>query len=101
MRSSYLSVKGEFWKKVRMRVLVRDDFTCQVHRLGLCNEPCGENRLRDLQVHHIRPRITGGTHDPDNLITLCREHHMQLHPWMRRELPMKQQKIGGYPVKEL
>ncbi|WP_174999137.1 HNH endonuclease [Rugamonas aquatica] len=32
-----------------------------------------------LQVHHIKPRSLGGSNDPDNLITLCEQHHEAVH----------------------
>lgn len=73
-----------------MRALVRDNFTCQAHQLGLCDEPCQENHLRHLHVHHKKERINGGTHDLDNLLTLCIPHHEALHPHMKYEHAMKQ-----------
>ena len=85
MRKPYLQCRGEEWDKARMRALVRDDFTCQAHQLGLCDEPCKENRLRFLHVHHVNERSGGGTHDLSNLLTLCRVHHIQLHPYMLYE----------------
>ncbi len=32
-----------------------------------------------LDVHHLRSRATGGTHDEDNLVTLCPLHHRLVH----------------------
>lgn len=84
-----------------MRALVRDDFTCQAHKLELCSEPCSENRLRFLNVHHLRERQAGGTHALENLITLCREHHIQLHPHLRFEYAMRDKVLEGGPAKEL
>ncbi len=43
-------------------------------RDGGCRVPGCESRHR-LQVHHIAPRSHGGTHHPDNLVTLCWYHH--------------------------
>jgi 5-methylcytosine-specific restriction endonuclease McrA len=68
-----------------MRALVRDTFTCQAHQVGL--PLCHESRLRCLQVHHRQPRAEGGTHDLENLLTLCRSCHARLHPWRLREIP--------------
>lgn len=103
-RPHYLECRGEDWDKARMRALVRDDFTCQAHTLGLCEEPCQENRLRHLHVHHIVPRIQGGTHDLSNLLTLCTTHHIRLHPHMLYDLPQRERVLeadnDGY-VKEL
>lgn len=85
MRPHYLQCRGEAWDKARMQTLVRDNFTCQAYQLGLCKEPCTENRLRFLHVHHLLPRVNGGTHDLQNLLTVCRVHHEQIHPHMRFE----------------
>jgi hypothetical protein len=53
-------------REVRSRVLQRDGFRCQ---------ECGRdlNRLPSwfAEVHHIVPRIRGGTDHPANLKTLC------------------------------
>lgn len=56
--------------KVRRMVLARD---------GACTvDGCG-NRYR-LEVHHILPRGEGGSHDLDNLTTLCWwHHHVAIH----------------------
>ena len=91
MKKPYLQCTGEEWEKVRMRILVRDGFTCQAHRLGLgdvehCSEDDPETRVRHLHVHHIKQRQHGGTHDPDNLITVCRLHHHEIHPHMKFEV---------------
>ena len=45
-----------------------------------CTE-CGATD-EELHVHHILPLSQGGTHDPDNLITLCRRCHANMHPHM-------------------
>lgn len=92
-QSHYLQCRGEVWEKVRMRCLVRDNFQCQVSN-------CTETRLRYLQVHHKQWRIHGGTHDLDNLVTLCRVHHAELHPHMRQYLG-KQQQALAYAYREL
>lgn len=89
-----------------MRTLVRDNFTCQFHQLGLTpiNDGCtvahAETRLRFLHVHHKQERINGGTHDLDNLLTICRAHHEELHPHMAYELPY-QGKSFDYEMREL
>lgn len=45
---------------------------------GRCQAPgCG--RTRWIEIHHRRPRAEGGTHDPENLVTLCGFHHRQHH----------------------
>lgn len=93
MKQPYLQCVGEEWQKIRMRVLVRDNFTCQAHTI-LDKEPCGETKLRKLHVHHILQRQYGGTHDLDNLITVCAACHMDIHPHMKFELPQKQKELG-------
>ncbi|MDF1594981.1 MAG: DUF222 domain-containing protein [Acidimicrobiia bacterium] len=51
---------------VRRFVLHRDG--------GACTADGCSSRYR-LQPHHIQPRSRGGTHDPENLTTLCWFHH--------------------------
>jgi 5-methylcytosine-specific restriction endonuclease McrA len=92
-RRTYLQCEGEDWEKARMRALVRDDFRCQ-------HPGCTETRLRRLEVHHIQQRIHGGTHDLENLITLCKEHHADQHPHLRRELESREPTLE-YPWREL
>ena len=52
--------------KLRRFILHRDG--------GACTADGCQSRYR-LQPHHIRPRSQGGSHDPDNLTTLCWFHH--------------------------
>lgn len=54
-----------FWPGMRDRIISRDK-VCQF-------EHCSDNI--NLEVHHIVPRRLGGTDHPENLITLCHEHH--------------------------
>ncbi|MEX1004750.1 MAG: DUF222 domain-containing protein [Acidimicrobiia bacterium] len=51
---------------IRNRVLQRDGHRCVI---AGCN-----SRIR-LQPHHLIPYSEGGSHDPDNLITVCWYHH--------------------------
>jgi hypothetical protein len=61
--------------KTKRFVLVRDGFRCTfTHANG---RRCSNTRF--LDIHHIKPRATGGTHDPQNLATLCSGHHLQHH----------------------
>jgi hypothetical protein len=32
-----------------------------------------------VDVHHLKPRAEGGTHEPDNLVVLCGAHHRAVH----------------------
>jgi hypothetical protein len=45
---------------------------------GRCAVPGCRNALF-TDVHHIRLRSEGGTHDPDNLMVACAMHHGALH----------------------
>ena len=65
-----------------LRILYRDNFTCQ---------DCGEflafkNKYEiyvpidaKLEVHHIKPVCEGGDDSPENLISLCHDCHMKRH----------------------
>lgn len=55
-----------FWKYLRSIVLTKDSNRCQVTGCP--------SRLQ-LHVHHMRAVSDGGTHTPDNLVTLCDFHH--------------------------
>ena len=54
---------------VKSAVLNRDNYTYQI---------CGEKDTR-LEVHHIQFRSKGGSNRMDNLVTLCRDCHKQIH----------------------
>jgi hypothetical protein len=59
----------------RRFVLARDRARCVVP--GCSN--------RDLvEVHHMRPRAHGGSHDPAGLVTLCDAHHDVVHAGLLR-----------------
>ncbi len=53
-----------FTEIVREKVLIRDHYSCQI-----CNKDT------NLHVHHKIKRKNGGSHDPNNLITLCGSCH--------------------------
>jgi len=55
-----------FWKYLRSVVIGRDSNRCQV---------TGCPSRLELHVHHMRPVAGGGTHTPDNLVSLCDFHH--------------------------
>ena len=52
-------------------VLNRDNYTCQY-----CG---GKHKDSRLNVHHIQFRSSGGSDEPENLITLCSTCHSLLH----------------------
>jgi len=56
--------------RVRREVLARDQHRCQAPGCG---------RTRFLEVHHIKPRVGGGSNKPDNLMTLCGSCHRLWH----------------------
>lgn len=92
-RAKPLPAAGEDWEKARMRALVRDDFRCQ-------HPGCEETRLRRLEVHHLVHRARGGTHDLNNVITLCKAHHAERHPHLARQLDRDAPALP-YPWREL
>jgi len=55
-----------FWTYVRSVVLASDGQRCQV---------TGCPSRTALHIHHMRPVSEGGSHRPDNLVTLCEFHH--------------------------
>lgn len=54
---------------VKAAVLNRDTYSCQI---------CGAKDTR-LEVHHIRFRSQGGSDSMDNLVTLCKDCHGNVH----------------------
>ena len=78
-----------------LRILYRDNFTCQ---------HCGEFHAMkneygiyipiddgNLNVHHIKPVSEGGGDEPENLITLCKNCHKEIH----REMNLKEEINNG------
>jgi 5-methylcytosine-specific restriction endonuclease McrA len=59
-----MSRRGKTWERARAQAYARDKGRCVV---------CGASE--GPTVHHIRPRIIGGEHRPENLVTLCRACH--------------------------
>ena len=64
------SAKQEVPPAVRRTVVHRDH--------GRCRVP-GCRAATFLDVHHIRARADGGSHEPSNLATLCGAHHDAVH----------------------
>ena len=62
----------ETWEVIRKAILKRDHFRCCV---------CARNDVR-VNVHHLIPVDKGGLTIPENLATLCDEHHLRHHPWL-------------------
>ena len=57
-------------------------------------EKCGATT--DIEVHHITPRILGGTDNENNFIALCHKCHREQHAYNHSELT----KIGIAKAKE-
>lgn len=99
-RPNYPQCSGPEWDRIRIFAMARDNCTCQFHKLNLapienvCTLEKPEDRPRHLQVHHIQRRINGGTHDMDNLITICTAHHEHIHPHMRFDRAVRQDPPG-------
>ena len=55
---------------VRLQVLSRDGFRCR-------SKGCTNTRF--LEIHHRKPRVAGGSNEPDNLISMCASCHRLLH----------------------
>lgn len=55
-----------FWNYLRSVVVGRDSNRCQV---------TGCPSRLELHVHHMCPVAKGGTHSPDNLVSICDFHH--------------------------
>jgi len=57
----------ENWHEIKLNVVFRDRFTCQM---------CGKKfKFEELDAHHLKPRSEGGTNNIKNLITLCEDCH--------------------------
>lgn len=62
------------WDQRRKTVYQRDGYLCQ--RCGVGGGPNGNH---ELHAHHIVPISEGGSHNLDNLLTLCRPCHNAIH----------------------
>jgi len=62
-------IRGTTLQNIRVRILIRDNFTCQV---------CGkELRSKYLEIDHIIPLAIGGREDDSNRQVLCIECHRE------------------------
>jgi len=73
LKNKWLYQKGINYgfANTRAYILNRDNYTC-----GNCK---GKTKDSKLEVHHIRYRKDGGSDEHDNLITLCKTCHDNLH----------------------
>jgi hypothetical protein len=73
-KSATVNRNSAAWTRARTAALKRDQYRCQG-----CTAHPGKTPGVDLHVHHIRPIHNGGTHDLDNLVTVCNACHTELH----------------------
>ena len=69
--SDYRKRYGPKWHKIRANYVRAHPFCEQCYREG--------KMIPVEEVHHIIPLSQGGTHDPENLMSLCRSCHNKMH----------------------
>ena len=71
MSRHHRNMSSREWERVRRACFERDGHVCQM-------PGC---RVRwPLEAHHVVPLSAGGEEfDVDNLLTLCTDHHVELH----------------------
>ena len=86
------------WASIRSGVLRRDDWRCQ---WVVGNRLCG---ARASEVHHLEEAYGGLDNDsPENLISICKEHHdiatraYALEMRMRRQEQRSRMTFTGHP----
>jgi hypothetical protein len=62
------------WDEIRNRVYQRDGYECQN-----CGIKGGSSGNAELHAHHIVPKASGGSHNEQNLVTLCKDCHNAIH----------------------
>ena len=62
---------GRAWTRIRDRY---------IHAHPLCERCLAEGRyVKAEQVHHIKPLSEGGSHNDENLMSLCTACHAKIH----------------------
>lgn len=62
---------GREWQRIRDRYATAHPY---------CERCLEEGRMTLMdEVHHIVPISKGGTHDPENLMSLCQSCHNRIH----------------------
>lgn len=64
------------WEKVRKMYLSKHPLCERCEASGIVTVA--------LDVHHIRPLKQGGSNSEDNLMALCRKHHMEVEASMKQ-----------------
>lgn len=62
------------WNTRRKKVYSRDDYKCQN-----CGVEGGKLSTAELHAHHIVPVSKGGSHNQNNLVTICDQCHKSIH----------------------
>ncbi len=95
--------KGEKfgYENVKAYVLARDNHQCyRGASASLAFRFNNKSCSKKLHVHHIVFRSDGGSDAPNNLITLCKRHHQQLHDGKIRLKTIKHKSLpAGVVVK--
>ena len=81
---------GSEWVKTRARILKRDRHLCI---------PCmaGGRPTPATEVHHVKAKADGGTDDPENLVSICRECHDKATTQAKGQRQKVQIGIDGWP----
>lgn len=80
------------WNVIKEIILERDEYRCRIcGRSPILEENRnGTQKIRlDVEVHHIIPRIAGGTDSSKNLITLCKSCHIKTFKNNYKGIPME------------
>ncbi len=82
---------GSAWVRTRDAILRRDGHLCQ---------PClAKGRPTPAtEVHHIKAKADGGTDEPENLVSICRECHDKATAQAKGQRWKVQIGIDGWPV---
>lgn len=62
---------GRAWKRIRDKYVSQHPFCEKCFEKGIV--------VTAQEVHHIKPLSEGGTHDKENLISLCKSCHAKIH----------------------
>lgn len=77
-QNAYRFAEKYHWNAARRKALERDNYTCQADGCNKSVDPEKEEQDVELEVDHIEAVAKGGSmHDPDNLKTLCKQHHRE------------------------